>query len=112
MRAWLKNFVQYLCGRFSPRMKVIVVVGDTLPAALPPGGVILLRDAGSDWSVGFHCPCGCGDVIELLLLPDVRPRWEIAIDRRGCPTLHPSIWRQTGCRSHFWLREGRVRWVE
>ncbi|WP_420884462.1 DUF6527 family protein [Amnimonas aquatica] len=68
-------------------------------------------DAGEHWSVGFQCPCGCGDIIELLLLPAVRPHWALSVDGLGRPTLYPSVWRTTGCRSHFWLRQGRTVWV-
>jgi hypothetical protein len=97
--------------RFARGRKVFVQVGDALPANMPKEDLILLKDDGEEWSVGFYCPCGCGDVIELLLLPDVAPRWDIRIDPRGRPSLTPSVWRTTGCRSHFWLRDGHVIWV-
>ncbi|WP_425373246.1 DUF6527 family protein, partial [Klebsiella pneumoniae] len=32
------------------------------------------------------------------------------VDGKGRPTLYPSIWRTTGCRSHFWVRIGRIHW--
>ncbi|MGE0371676.1 MAG: DUF6527 family protein [Gammaproteobacteria bacterium] len=60
----------------------------------------------------MRCPCGCGDVLEMMLLPTVKPRWNVTVDRRGHPTLHPSVWRNTACRSHFWLRRGKVVWCE
>ncbi|WP_416234769.1 DUF6527 family protein [Paucibacter sp. PLA-PC-4] len=25
--------------------------------------------------------------------------------------MHPSIWRKDGCRSHYFVRAGRVAWV-
>jgi len=28
------------------------------------------------------------------------------------PSLKPSIWLQGGCRSHFWVRRGRVEWCD
>ncbi|MDM9644782.1 DUF6527 family protein [Rhizobium sp. S163] len=28
------------------------------------------------------------------------------------PTLHPSVWRNSGCRSHFWVRRGRIAWCD
>nr|WP_291162796.1 DUF6527 family protein [Hyphomicrobium sp.] len=58
----------------------------------------------------MRCPCGCGATIELMILPGANPRWSIQVDEVGRPTLQPSVWRQTGCRSHFWVRRGRIQW--
>ncbi|WP_310503288.1 DUF6527 family protein [Rhizobium sp. BK176] len=60
----------------------------------------------------MRCPCGCGDTIELLVAAETKPCWDVAIDEKRRPTLHPSVWRQKGCRSHFWIRRGRVHWCE
>jgi len=111
MWAWLVNLWGLLIGWFSPRRKVLIREGDTLPAVMPKLDLILLQDEGENWSVGFQCPCGCGDVIELLLLPNVKPRWDIKVDSRGYPTLSPSVWKTTGCKSHFWVQDGRIVWV-
>ena len=40
------------------------------------------------------------------------PRWDLRINAGGLPSLNPSVWRQTGCRSHFWLRDGHLEWCE
>jgi hypothetical protein len=58
------------------------------------------------------CPCGCGDTIELMVVPEIKPRWSIKADKGELPTLHPLVWRQNGCRSHFWLRGGKVFWCD
>ncbi|WP_245262997.1 DUF6527 family protein [Mesorhizobium australicum] len=58
----------------------------------------------------MKCPCGCGRTIELLVFPEAKPRWSLKVDRRRRPSLTPSVWLQTGCRSHFWVRNGRVHW--
>lgn len=81
-----------------------------LPARLPRRDLVVARDDGEDWSVGMRCPCGCGDTIELMLVAEAKPRWWLTFDRRGRPSLSPSVWRRTGCRSHFWVRGGRVDW--
>ncbi|MFJ3051897.1 DUF6527 family protein [Pseudomonas nitroreducens] len=73
--------------------------------------LVLLKDGGEDWSIGFRCPCGCGRPIELLLIDEARPRWDYKIDSKGLPSLHPSVWLKTGCKSHFWVRNGRIQWV-
>ncbi|MEQ9145535.1 MAG: DUF6527 family protein [Parvibaculaceae bacterium] len=58
----------------------------------------------------MRCPCGCGDTIILQLIPEAKPRWTLSQSRGGYPTLHPSVHRQTGCKAHFWLRDGKIIW--
>jgi hypothetical protein len=89
----------------------IAMSGYELPASIPRHRVVQLADGGRDWSVGMNCPCGCGDVIELLLLPTANPHWTLSLDSLKRPTLNPSVWRAVGCGSHFWVRSGRIFWV-
>ncbi|MBZ5667533.1 MAG: hypothetical protein LAO30_23405 [Acidobacteriia bacterium] len=56
------------------------------------------------------CPCGCRSVIQLSLLREDSPHWTVFIDKGGVTTLFPSIQRTAGCRSHFFLKKGRVVW--
>tara|TARA_Y100001938_G_scaffold149719_1_gene237605 strand:+ start:870 stop:1205 length:336 start_codon:yes stop_codon:yes gene_type:complete len=110
----LKHLFQFLWQKadaFLPRRRLVVIDGDVLPKKLPRRNIVLLRDGGEDWSVGFRCPCGCGRTIELLLIEEARPRWNYTVESGGLPTLHPSVWLKTGCKSHFWLRRGRIQWV-
>jgi len=95
-----------------PPRRLIVVAGDTLPDALPARDLVLARDDDEDWSVGMRCPCGCGQRLELMLLKEVKPRWDLTADCHGAPTLSPSVWLRKGCRSHFWLRGGKVIWCD
>ncbi|QBJ35000.1 DUF6527 family protein [Hafnia alvei] len=94
-----------------PPRRVIIVEGDTPPLKLPRRNLVLAREGNEDWAVAFHCPCGCGKRLELLLLKEARPSWSIMIDQKDIPTLHPSVWLQNDCKSHFWLRNGKVIWV-
>jgi hypothetical protein len=95
---------------WTPVRRVRIAAGDVLPSEMPSKDLVLVKYGGEDWSVGFLCPCGCGESIELALLKEVRPRWDLVINSRGLPTLSPSVWKKTGCRSHFWLRDGVVHW--
>lgn len=61
------------------------------------------------WSL-FRCPCGCGSVVTLSLQPIHKPFWKLTKMDSGRPTLHPSVWRNKGCKSHFWIKDGRVFW--
>lgn len=60
----------------------------------------------------LECPCGCGETIELPLSSRAKPSWRITSGPEGTPSLHPSIWRTGGCKSHFWLTDGQVRFVK
>jgi len=101
-----------LSSALTPRRKLQVFEGDSLPDHLPKLKLGLARDAGEDWSVGMYCPCGCARRLELMVLQSVKPRWDYHVDQTGYVTLHPSVWLKTGCRSHFWLRNGKVVWCE
>lgn len=91
--------------------KLVRVEGDALPAVMPPRNLVLLSEGGDAWSVGMTCPCGCGQLIELPLIPEASPRWRLEVDDAALPTLTPSVWLRTGCRSHFFVRSGKVLWV-
>lgn len=80
-----------------------------LPDTLKPRSVYLIG-GGAPWCAALLCPCGCRAVLQLSLLDDDSPRWRLLLDCDGLPTLVPSIRRTQGCRSHFYLRRGRVVW--
>jgi len=31
----------------------------------------------------MRCPCGCGDSIELMVIREVKPRWDLRVDPKG-----------------------------
>lgn len=101
-----------LVAALTPRRSLKVVEGDTLPQKLPIWNLVVARDGDEDWSVGLRCPCGCGQRLEMMLLSEVKPRWDISVDRRGHVTLHPSVWVREGCKSHFWVRSGKIVWCD
>ena len=43
-------------------------------------------------------------LIQLSPIVDDDPRWTLSYDVNRLATLHPSIWRIKGCRSHFFVR--------
>lgn len=81
-----------------------------MPSALRKERLYAIGDRRAPWSAAMLCPCGCGAVIELTLLKSDSPSWRLSVDRKGRPTLAPSVRRLRGCRSHFLLREGRIAW--
>ena len=104
---WLLNTLESLM----PARKLTIVNGDELPPRLPRRGLVLLRDNGEDWSIAMRCPCGCGQKLELPLIPEATPRWDLRVDADGRPSLAPSVWLRDNCRSHFFLRRGKVQWA-
>jgi hypothetical protein len=103
---WLKNLGEWL----RPARKLLVHADDSLPDSMPRRDLVVARDGGEDWAAGLSCPCGCGEVLELMLIPEARPRWRLTVDRKNRPSLNPSVWRDSGCGAHFWVQSGRVRW--
>jgi Family of unknown function (DUF6527) len=82
-----------------------------LPQRLRPR---VLYCIGEDvpWSAALLCPCGCNSLIQLSLLKGERPHWTLKTDAKDAATLTPSVWRTSGCRSHFSLSMGRVVWSD
>ena len=71
----------------------------------------LAGEANDFWFAAFCCPCGCKDVIRLSLIEKDKPSWSVTLGKGGDATLEPSIWRRQGCRSHFWIVDGRPQFV-
>lgn len=63
------------------------------------------------WAL-FQCPCGCNSVITLSLQKAHHPHWSVVKSSENRPTLSPSVWRDIGCLSHYWIKDGRVYWCE
>lgn len=120
MRKWITasgrvftSFIQSLWARLTRRQQECLyryVFIDDVPETLADYTVYLVGMRESPWLAAFHCPCGCGAELLLNLLPTERPCWSMVQSQKGTASLHPSVWRQVGCRSHFILREGRIQW--
>lgn len=122
---WLRAFIQWLKswirphvpkspvgqprGRDAPFFAVVGV--EELPDQLAAQALYVVGENGNDWNVAFLCPCGCGAVIQLGLLRDSSPRWSVCRHEDGTVSLSPSVWRQIGCRSHFYVSRSRIAWV-
>jgi hypothetical protein len=78
---------------------------------ISPGTLVVVAPNDKPKWVMFRCPCPCSELITLSLQEVHKPHWSLqkTIDGRG--TLYPSVWRTQGCRSHFWIKDGRVFWA-
>ena len=86
----VKEFPQY------PEEKVFYIEGDI--------------DKNDFWYGQMKCPCGCNDILTLNLIDDVRPYWSFHVIDNNV-SLAPSVWRTKNCKSHFWLKDGVIKWV-
>lgn len=78
-----------------------------LVATNPSSIGLVHRDV--DQAAVFRCPCRCGDVLSINLDPRTGKAWRLRQDRFGV-TLLPSVWRTSGCKSHFILWRNAVWW--
>lgn len=99
LRAWLR-----------PRFRVVCVEGD-VPTSPKIKTLYVVIEDNIRWSAAMLCPCGCGALINLNLLSDERPTWQLIKHQNNNVSLAPSIWRTVECRAHFWFRENRVYWT-
>ena len=62
-------------------------------------------------TVNLRCPCGCGDLTVLSLHPS---RWHVYFDGKSVSLDGPtsgSVWANSGCGSHYAIRENAVVWL-
>jgi hypothetical protein len=83
---------------------------EELPEQLIDDAVYVLGVGPHKWFVALLCPCGCGATLQMSLLADANPRWRLIEHSDRTISLAPSVWRRIGCRSHFFLRHGFIRW--
>ena len=73
------------------------------------GSAAVVVRGGQTRSVLFTCPCGCGEMLVINADGAAGPAWRVRLDQRGL-TLMPSVWRTTGCESHFIVWANRIWW--
>lgn len=86
------------------------VVVDEQPDMLDAGTCYLIGEDEDWWFAAFACPCGCGAEVVLNLLAQTRPQWRVEVGDDRLITIHPSVNRHVGCRSHFFVRRGEIQW--
>ena len=104
---YLRRGIDFLKGRPQPSQTIRC---EEIEGVAKLGKFYVLGSL-NEWGLVLVCPCGCGDLIELNLLPETRPRWSVTEHWDGTISVRPSVWRTEGCRSHFWIRQGVIQWV-
>jgi hypothetical protein len=98
------------------RVNQITVVGETkhrheADDYLSGPGTAVVVKRGVLRSIVITCPDACGDTLTINLDKRAGPAWRLY--RKGSTvSLFPSIWRDTGCRSHFIVWRSQVHWCD
>jgi len=65
-----------------------------------PGDAVLIARGVPRWLL-LLCPCGCGEVLPINLDGRAGKAWRLYLNKRHGLSIYPSVWRDTGCGSHF-----------
>ena len=106
----MRRIFNKLVDWFQPNYATIFV--EDFPENIEQQNIYVVGSKEYPWQVAFKCPCGCASIIQLSLLAESRPNWKFKIDKFRRISLNPSIWRKIGCKSHFFIRKGKVLWVK
>lgn len=99
-----------------PRTKAITFVGEVAHRheAIPlltEAGAAALVFRGVARSLAMKCPDGCGEELTINLDARSGPAWRYYKDLNGV-SLFPSVWRDTGCQSHFIVWRSKIYWCD
>jgi len=78
-------------------------------ALMERSGDVALVERGVLRSCVMRCPDGCGDILTINLDPRTDKAWRFYRKRRQV-SVFPSIWRDTGCGSHFIIWSHTIVW--
>ena len=93
-----------------PKLKAEYII--EMPDKVHPKKIYIAGENGYQWFVAMSCPCGCEETLYMNLDNKARPRWDVEIHDDKSVTLYPSVNRTIGCRSHFYLRKGKIQWCK
>lgn len=114
MKAWLKKLLRETAAALGfirrPELIGVLVSDHPLPDEIEAGIIYIIGELGyQKWAV-FRCPKHEGEVIQLSLMPNRRPRWAITMDFLDRPTIQPSVRQLDGAYAHFWVKAACVNW--
>jgi len=72
-----------------------------------PGDAVVIERGRPRWLL-LACPCGCGEKLPINLDPRAGPAWRIYRRQRSGVSLFPSVWRESGCKSHFVIWRNKI----
>lgn len=103
------GYFQWKFGKFQYRAELV----NNNPNPEEVKGNIVYIVGGDDyvkWAY-LRCPDNCGENIMLNLSKNKKPSWTVKQDKKGRVTIHPSVDKLDGCKSHFWIKNGSLIWT-
>lgn len=99
MKSWARQVKLRDRGRVTSR-------GDATHLLMAPGDYVLVHREVLRLLV-MVCPDGCGETVVVNLDEDAGPAWTVYLRTSGL-SIYPSVWRETGCQSHFIIWDDRA----
>lgn len=93
------------------RLQPTVEARDDARQVLHESGDAVIVERGKPRWLVLKCPCGCSDDISVNLDSRTGPAWRLYDTGRGL-TVYPSVWRESGCLSHFIIWNGQILWLD
>jgi hypothetical protein len=84
---------------------------EDIPEVVVDKMIYIVGEKKNPWVIVFKCPCGCNQNIQLNLLKEANPCWSFRVTTKKEINIRPSVWRTTGCKSHFVVRNSKIDWV-
>ncbi|MBL7789353.1 MAG: hypothetical protein JNL75_05910 [Chitinophagales bacterium] len=106
---WLQRIVDKFVEWSQPEHKFVNVV--EFPENVNEKTIYIVGESIQPWLLAFNCPCGCHSIIQLDLLKDTDPCWKYKVTKKKKINISPSIWRTSGCKSHFFVRKSKIDWA-
>lgn len=80
------------------------------PDELRNDELVVVQDGDRQKWACLLCPGGCGEKLQLTLVPYRKPRWLVRLDWLRRPSITPSVRQLNDCQCHFWIKGGKVHW--
>lgn len=106
---WIKKNVAKLILKFQHEYRFAFV--EEIPLRIKDNNIYIVGVVNQPWLLAFKCPCGCQSLIQLNLLTNAEPCWDFWINKKNKISISPSVWRTVGCKSHFFVKKGKIDWV-
>jgi hypothetical protein len=84
---------------------------EDVPTKLYKRTVYIVGENNFYWQMVMLCPCGCNNVLHMNLMEEQSPSWSYSINTERAISIFPSVNRLVGCKSHFFVREGKIIWA-
>lgn len=109
MKKWFKKIGAEIAWLFKERYAIAEV--SDMTEIFSERIIYIIGEPGNAWLITFSCPCGCKNIVHLNLLEEAEPKWYYKINKKRRISIYPSVWRTKGCKSHFFVRASKIKWV-